>query len=238
MQANTRQPTFIFVHGSFCGAWCWKEVQASINAYGFHSLAIDLPGHGQDQTPRANISLSDYSRSLVCACTDEQVNDDIVLVGHSASGVVLTMAAPRIRTTTKVTQLIFVSGILRDTGQALIDRVPPQRQDKYRTLAKASQDNSFLLPEMRSGKLGPQLNPEPMHAYSEPYPGDEFNPLDYTTTYIACENDIVLRREEQLHWCEQLGITPTYMLGCGHSPMFDCPQELANNLAACVTAKT
>jgi pimeloyl-ACP methyl ester carboxylesterase len=46
----------VLVHGAFLGAWCWDEVIPRLAAAGHEVAAPDLPGHGADDTPLAEIT--------------------------------------------------------------------------------------------------------------------------------------------------------------------------------------
>ena len=46
--------TFVLVHGAWHGAWCWDKVVPLLEAKGHTVVAPDLPGHGDDETPRVN----------------------------------------------------------------------------------------------------------------------------------------------------------------------------------------
>ena len=51
-------PVFLLVHGAQHGAWCWDKTLERLRALGHEAHAIDLPGHGDDDTPRAEIRLA------------------------------------------------------------------------------------------------------------------------------------------------------------------------------------
>ncbi len=52
--------TYILIHGSWHGAWCWHKVIPLLEASGHKVIAPDLPAHGHDRTPIADISLNSY----------------------------------------------------------------------------------------------------------------------------------------------------------------------------------
>ena len=84
----------VLVHGAFSGAWAWEPVLPGLSAAGHQVQAIDLPGHGDDHTPTADVTLDAYA-DTVCSVLAEGAA--AVLVGHSMGGVVITQAAARIR---------------------------------------------------------------------------------------------------------------------------------------------
>src|ERR1700710_2666943 len=45
--------TFVLVHGAWQGAWVWQNVKTQLEAAGQKVITVELPGHGDDQTPPA-----------------------------------------------------------------------------------------------------------------------------------------------------------------------------------------
>ncbi len=73
---------FLLIHGASHGAWCWEKVLPLLADKGHEAAAIDLPGHGQDGTPRETVTLSDYTGAVLAALAP-----DTILVGHSFCGI-------------------------------------------------------------------------------------------------------------------------------------------------------
>ncbi len=74
---------FVLVHGAWHGAWCWNKVVPLLEAKGHSVDAIDLPGHGSDVTPIAEVTLERYAERVGRALRAEP--EPAVLVGHSAA---------------------------------------------------------------------------------------------------------------------------------------------------------
>jgi pimeloyl-ACP methyl ester carboxylesterase len=79
------------IHGAWQGAWCWRKVIPLLEANGHTVLAPDLPGHGDDTTPPATVTLKCYA-DYICQITGAQ-SEPVILVGHSMGGVAITQAA-------------------------------------------------------------------------------------------------------------------------------------------------
>ena len=114
MAENT---TFLLVHGSCHGAWCWQPVQEKLVELGFTSLAIDLPGHGlnaslpssflqrpldpaafaSEASPLAEVGIEVFSEAVLAGARKARASgaDRVIAVGHSMGGVPLTFAAAR-----------------------------------------------------------------------------------------------------------------------------------------------
>lgn len=83
-------PPLLFIHGAFCGAWCWDEHFLSWYAErGFDAYALSLTGHGGSPG-------RDHLDSLCIADYVSDVHDTVamlprppVLIGHSMGGFVV-----------------------------------------------------------------------------------------------------------------------------------------------------
>lgn len=106
--------TLVLVHGAFADHHAFDAVVPLLTARGFKVLAPDLPGHGDDATPAARITLDTYVaaiRQLV------QAEGEVTLVGHSMAGMVVSQVAelePR-----RVRAVVYVAAYLPRDGQAL-----------------------------------------------------------------------------------------------------------------------
>ena len=76
--------TYILIHGAWHGAWCWDKVISLLKKEGHAAVALDLPGHGDDKTPIAEVTLQAYA-DRVCEVTSAQ-SEPVILVGHSLGG--------------------------------------------------------------------------------------------------------------------------------------------------------
>ena len=83
--------SFLLIHGSWHGAWCWERLLPPLRARGHTARAVDLPGHGEDRTPAWRIGLGSYARRIVDAAGALEVPP--ILVGHSMGGMAITQAA-------------------------------------------------------------------------------------------------------------------------------------------------
>jgi len=108
---------FILVHGAWLGAWCWDGVVAPLRAQGHEAIAIELPGHGADQTPLAAISLAAYVDRVSSQVAGGKERS--VLVGHSMAGIVLSSVAEAMPE--KLHSLIYVAAYLLRPGQSIMN---------------------------------------------------------------------------------------------------------------------
>ncbi len=109
--------TYVLIHGSWHGGWCWDRVAPLLRNAGHHVETPDLPGHGADATPVSEITLQRYV-DRVCDVLDAQA-EPVILVGHSHGGVVVTQAAEQ--RPGKIRTLVYLAGYLPRNGESLLD---------------------------------------------------------------------------------------------------------------------
>src|SRR5439155_9126295 len=86
--------TFILVHGSWHGAWCWHKVTAALEAAGHRVIVPDLPAHGRAwRFPRGRITLAAMTRTVTRIL--DSLDEPAILVAHSRGGIVASQAAGR-----------------------------------------------------------------------------------------------------------------------------------------------
>jgi pimeloyl-ACP methyl ester carboxylesterase len=119
--------TFVLVHGGFHGGWCWKRVTPYLRAAGHEAYAPTLTGLGERShlaSPENN--LSTHIQDILNVLTYEDLTD-VVLVGHSYSGMVITGVADR--APERVISLVYLDAFVPEDGQSLRDIFrPPSSQ--------------------------------------------------------------------------------------------------------------
>jgi pimeloyl-ACP methyl ester carboxylesterase len=104
----------VLVHGGWCTGWTWQEVAARLARQGHQVTAIEqLPSGGHDPAVLGDLAAdAEYVRAVIA-----QAPADVILVGHSYGGMVVTELAdhPRVRHT------VYVTGFWPDQGQSLMD---------------------------------------------------------------------------------------------------------------------
>jgi pimeloyl-ACP methyl ester carboxylesterase len=89
---RTKEPRhFVLVHGAWHGAWCWYKIVAGLEDAGHRVTTIDLPSAGIDPTPAGSVTLRAQADRIVA--TLDALAEPVILVGHSASGPPVSLAA-------------------------------------------------------------------------------------------------------------------------------------------------
>jgi pimeloyl-ACP methyl ester carboxylesterase len=109
--------SFVLVHGSWHGAWCWYKVVPQLQAQGHEVIVPDLPSHGRDRTPPERVTMDDYVDRI--AEVIDGAREPVVLVGHSRGGIAISQVAEaradRIRT------LVYLAAYVLRDGETVVD---------------------------------------------------------------------------------------------------------------------
>ncbi|KAA2261618.1 alpha/beta hydrolase [Solihabitans fulvus] len=120
--------TFVLVPGFWLGAWAWRGVVEPLRAAGHTAYPVTLTGLA-DRAHLAgpSVDLDTHIADVVNLITHEDLHD-VVLVGHSGSGIVVTGAADRIPE--RIARVVYVdSGPVAD-GLSQFDLFPPHVQEE------------------------------------------------------------------------------------------------------------
>jgi len=119
--------TFVIVHGAWGGAWSWnKRVVPLLRQAGHDVYAVTLTGLG-DRTHLAtpDVDLSTHIQDVVNVLFYEDLSN-VVLVGHSYGGNVITGVADRVPE--RLQQLVYLDAATPVDGQSSVDRWPGRRE--------------------------------------------------------------------------------------------------------------
>src|SRR5579862_5230855 len=97
--------TFVLVHGGGHGGWCYAKVKARLEAAGHEVFAPSLSGlaeHAHQRSPA--IDLDTHIHDVVSLLFHWDLHD-VVLVGHSYGGMVITGVADR--ATDRIGKLVY-----------------------------------------------------------------------------------------------------------------------------------
>ena len=224
---------FVLIHGSWLGAWCWREILPRLAARGHEAVAPDLPGHGDDRTPPESVTFQHYVDRTLAAVHASQ--DAPILVGHSMGGAIIRQAAglapDRIRAVVSIaallpapgaTMLSFVEGFDPDYLAQIL--WAPDGRTARLSLEGVSQ---FLCPGCPAPVIEsvfPLLTPEPVAPYETPIFSKDSNAVNY---YIECLQDRIVPIGLQRTMHADVPIDRVYSLASGHAPHLSIPDQLA-----------
>jgi pimeloyl-ACP methyl ester carboxylesterase len=115
--------TYVLVHGGAHGGWCYQRVARALRAAGHDVYAPSLTGLGErSHLVSPDVDLDLHVEDVVALLHYEDLRD-VILVGHSYGGMVITGAADR--ATDRVGRLVFLDAANPVNGQSLVDVAGP-----------------------------------------------------------------------------------------------------------------
>ena len=232
--------TFILVHGSWHGAWCWDKVIPPLEDNGIQVVAPDLPGHGNNQQPREVQTFLNYVSTVTSAIDNR--NEKVVLVGHSAGGAVISQAAEA--RPDRISCLVYVSGFMLTDGQSILDVA---RSDKGNEVLPATQfieegKAIILMPGKSRGPLYLDCSDEDAAWAAEQLVPEATEPVGALLSlteesygrapryYIECLRDRAISIETQRAMMSRQPVERVISMDSGHSPFLSRPEELVHHL--------
>jgi pimeloyl-ACP methyl ester carboxylesterase len=122
--------TFLLVHGAWHGGWCWRQVASLLRKAGHEVHAPSLTGLGERRhLAGGKLDLDTHIEDLVQLIEMEDLHD-VVLVGHSYGGMVITGAADR--KPDRIARLVYLDAFVPENGKCLLDYAVPERAARMR----------------------------------------------------------------------------------------------------------
>jgi pimeloyl-ACP methyl ester carboxylesterase len=228
-------PAFVLVPGAWHGGWAWQPVARRLREAGCAAVTITLPGLA-DGDERAGLRLSDAIDHLVAEVSRRNLSD-VVLVGHSWGGYVITGAAHRLAG--RLAKIVYYNAVVPARGTAMVDENPGYAA-MIRAAIEASPDGTIsvareqvpmFLPE--AGKqaqdlLFELLLPQPGGYFTDPIDVGDVTTLGVPAGFILSEDDQALARPGT-EFAARIGLTPVMVPG-GHDSMLTRPDEVTEAL--------
>jgi len=227
---------FVLIHGSWQGAWCWREVIPRLASGGHEVAAIDLPGHGDDRTPVESVTLQHYVDRTLQAVDDS--SDAPILVGHSMGGAIVRQAAGL--EPGRVRAIVSVASLLPRNGAnvlSLVKGFDPEylaqilwAEDRRTTRLSPEGVRRFAYfrcPRVTVDAVLPLLTAEPVLPYETPL---YFAGLGVPHYYIECLQDRIVPIALQRSMHAGFPADRIYSLDTDHAPFFSMAGELASIL--------
>ncbi|MEU6258376.1 alpha/beta fold hydrolase [Streptomyces sp. NPDC047043] len=228
---------FVLVAGAWLGGWAWDEVAAELRAAGDDAHPLTLSGLAEKR------SLPAGQQTHVQDIVDEVERlglQDVVLVGHSYSGVPVGQAAERLGD--RLRRVVYVDANVPSDGESFLSGWPSDH------VRRSIDDHDGFWPPLGADDYAGQgLTDEQIaRIVSEgtPHPGATLtepavlkgSPGDVPATYVKCllDGDAPPPAVAELLKGELWQLVE---LNTGHWPMFSQPRELAGVLRESVASR-
>lgn len=132
--AHTPRPTYVLVHGAWGGSWDWQDVANDLSADGGRVYRVSLTGQGErSHLTSTNVDLATHIQDVVNTILWDNLHE-VVLVGHSYGGMVITGVADRVPD--RIRRVVYLDAMLPENGESVMTAMPSRRlplqiQDGY-----------------------------------------------------------------------------------------------------------
>lgn len=232
--------TYLLIHGAWHGGWCWQRLVPLLEAAGYTVLAPDLPGHGDDRTPSAEVTLERYTsriRELVLA-----QSEPVILVGHSMGGIAITQAAETCAD--HVAALVYVCAFLPRSGDSLMSLAAQDQESLVNPSAFDPREDgtlAFKLECSRDAFYGScteeavafaqaRLGVQAVEPLVTPVQTTEAGWGRIPRYYVECTRDRAVPLSLQRAMQQQALCRETSSIDTDHSPFLSAAQQLAEIL--------
>ena len=228
--------TYVLIHGAWHGGWCWARVAPLLTAQGHAVYAPSLTGHGARRHLLApSVGLTTHIDDVVGLLEEDELTQ-VILVGHSYGGMVITGVAAQ--AADRLSQLVYLDAFVPADGQSQFDLVPAPLQARFLEDAKGSGQGWAIAPPPleRYGVTdaddlawaSANVTPQSLRTLTEAVRVGE-SVAHIPRTYIACTAfdgpfaPAVQRARTEPGWQYR-------ELATGHDAMLTAPAELAEVL--------
>ncbi len=235
---------YLFIHGSWHGAWAWQKLIPHIESKGHKTICIDLPGSGSDADNAENITYQevyDYVWDTI-----DGLKEPAIIVAHSSAGLITAQIAEALHN--KVAHAYYLAAWLPRDGYSLIDLSVAHNKSEFYTCFNKDNIKQTVGLNMPSAAeflyhdcdvddakwAAAKVRPKSIRLDIEKMPPViPVNSLP-KSTYVLCENDRVVHHLCQLDMAERFGFRAHQIkrLALGHSSFLAQPAAVADLLCS------
>jgi pimeloyl-ACP methyl ester carboxylesterase len=227
--------TFVFVPGAWLGGWCWRDVAACLRTAAHTVITPTLTGLG-DRAHLLNREVGLFTHVAdVTGLLRYHDLEQVILVGHSYGGTVITAVAER--TPERIRRLVYLDASVPRDGESNNDVIGPAMAGQLREAANAGGEGWRVPPasyvtERMSGPLRSwveeRLTAHPLLAFEERVrlssKAAAALPRAFIRTTRSPLYDALLARAQEAGWrCRELE--------GGHYAMLVEPRAVASAIA-------
>ena len=232
--------SFVLVHGSWHGAWCWQRVLPLLRAAGATAHAVTLTGVGERaHLMGPGIDLNTHIQDVIGLIEAEELQS-VVLVGHSYGGIVITGVADRLQRERPgaLQQLVYLDAVTPHPGESWSSQHTPETREARISAAAASGGISFPPPDASVFGLegadrdwvNRRQTPQPLAVYLHALSFDAQRVAALPRCFIDCTDPALPTIAEFRRRVRSEPGWRVREMATGHDPMVSHPRELAEEL--------
>ena len=234
---KNNKPHFLLIHGAWHGGWVWNEISEILRYQRYSVSTPTLTGLGEKKhLLSSKITIETFIEDVVNHIIFENLNN-IILVGHSFAGSVISGVADRLKD--RIQKLIYFDAMILIDGQKPFDIAPKVLVKQRIELAKRfgngisipapSADAFGVFDVKKSLLLEEKLTPHPLSTYQSKLTIKNEIGNGIPLFYIFC-NDPVYKSLESSRKVVRKLKWPIFELNAGHDAMLTHPKETLNLL--------
>ncbi|PRQ59660.1 putative carboxylesterase [Rosa chinensis] len=241
---------FVLVHGISGGGWCWYKIRCLMENSGYKVSTVDLKSAGIDPANADSVlSFDYYNKPLLDFLSSLPEHEQVVLVGHSAGGLSVTLAT--LKFPKKIRLAVYVAATMLKHGftseEDVKDGVPNLSEfgDVYELGFELGADkpptSGIVKKEVQRKiiyQMSPQedstlaamlLRPGPLLAITTAQFKEEDDDHDIDVlekvprVYVKTLQDHVVKPAQQDSMVKRWPPAEVYVLDSDHSPFFSQP---------------
>jgi len=122
LNVRGENPTYLLVHGAWHSGQCWERVVPLLAAAGHRVVAPSLTGYGDKaRLLSREVGLDTHVDDIVGLIIEEDLTE-VVLVGHSYAGLVISSAANQVPE--RIAGLVYLDAMVPEDGESAVDIQP------------------------------------------------------------------------------------------------------------------
>lgn len=225
-----KAPVLVAVHGAWAGGWHFRKIAPLLEAKGWQVHRPTLSGLGEHfNTARAEIGLATHIDDIVNYILFEDLHD-VILLGHSYGGMVITGVADRIPA--RIARLVYLDASLPENGESLLQlRKPGGLVD----LEKLAKDGFIPAWWVKPGKPFPVDVPHPLKTLTDSIVlQNQAATAKIPGTYILTVDPGKLPADDDFFAASERARTrgwPVLIMAGDHNPHWRQPEAMADLLA-------
>ena len=226
---TSSKPTIVIVHGAWGGAWAFKKVEAMLRDKGFQVYRPQLTGQGDRvHLARPDIGLNTHIEDVVNTILYEDLHD-IILVGHSYGGMVITGVADRVPD--RIKRLVYLDAMVPNDGDSVSSLLPGASN-----FIKQMTKGDYIVPSwVKADQPPPHDVPQSLKTFTDPIVLKNEAARKLPATYILTVEKGKEAKDDdffsQSQRAKERGWT-MLQLTSDHNPQWSAPEALVEMLAS------
>jgi pimeloyl-ACP methyl ester carboxylesterase len=236
--------TYVLVHGGGHGGWCYQRVARILRSEGHEVHAPTMTGLGERaHLLDGRVDLNRHIQDIVAVLQFEDLHD-VILVGHSYGGMVITGVADR--EAERVGRLVYLDAATPVNGQSLVDVAGPIIEAVRPSGEVVDGVELVLLPSPEAGMfygvtdaddlawMADRLTGHPWVCFAQPLRLDNESALWAIPQYhIVCTSTVATRDPDLMGRARAEG--RLWEIDTGHDLMITEPQRVSDALCEVAT---